>query len=473
MRLLVVATITLGASTAFALPQFSVRSVRQCDTCHVAPEGWEDPAVDLRKCSLNCNVCHVAPTGGGLRNESGIFYGRQTLPMFGPRPADAAYKPVELVPHSQQPGSQPASRPAAPPAEPAKKEVPEPGTAGRYAGIEPHPTFQIGGDIRGMMPYYSAQELPDADGNPENDFFFPMQFDLHLAARPYNPVELNEGRLTLVLTAGFEGDRAKGAEGVVDRLFVKEWYAMYHDLPNQMYARLGRFLPPHGWRLDDHTVFTRQSLPFIGGGLDGERQVTGVEVGINPNYFYGHLAVYSANEEWEDQFEFEDGGFGTTLSAGWRDLGWQAGSSITYGRREGLSSDGDTGNQMIYSLQWAYNFYGAGDGEWAPDIAPLIYLGEYSINHQPDRELNEIGLAAFHEINWLIVQGLNSKLRYSWIDPDTKVEFDTNHRLAVGLEFYPIMFTEVIVQYRHNWSNTDDRFEGDSDEFFVQLHGWY
>ena len=63
------------------------------------------------------------------------------------RPADSAYQTVELVPTSQpialsdapesQPGDPPASQPA---------NVPAPGTAGRYAGIEPHPTLQIGAD---------------------------------------------------------------------------------------------------------------------------------------------------------------------------------------------------------------------------------------------------------------------------------------------------------------------------------------
>ena len=105
----------LVATAAQALPQFAVRSARACDTCHVDPTGWVDPEVALRKCSLNCNVCHVSPSGAGMRNEAGIYYGRQTLPMFGDRPADNVYRPVTLsapTPAASQPTSMPAGAPA-------------------------------------------------------------------------------------------------------------------------------------------------------------------------------------------------------------------------------------------------------------------------------------------------------------------------------------------------------------------------
>ena len=66
---------------AAATPLYAVRSPNRCDTCHVEPVDWANPAVKDRKCSLDCTICHVSPTGGGLRTPSGQYYGREVLPV--------------------------------------------------------------------------------------------------------------------------------------------------------------------------------------------------------------------------------------------------------------------------------------------------------------------------------------------------------------------------------------------------------
>ncbi len=489
--LLFVSVVLLAAPAALALPQYAVRSARACDTCHVDPKGWEDPSVDLRKCTLNCNGCHVSPGGGGMRTESGRFYGEQVLPMFGSRPADSAYEPVELVPTSQpttvaasQPTTVAASQPTAPSSQPTGERVAAPGTAGRYGGIEPHPFFQWGLDWRGMIYVpFDGDTNGDAPGgkHPHGaDGFqiFPMQLDVHLALRPYNPAQLNEGRLTLLVTPGIEGKRTNAGDDVHHRIFLKEYWAMYHDLPYQLYARVGRFLPIHGWRLDDHTIFTRQSQSLMGAAFDLERQVTGVEVGINPNYFYGHLSLFNAaqsnlkfagDEAFESPIKSEDG-WGGALAVGYRELAWQLGVSELVGvRSENVGGTDEDISQFMTSVQAALNF------EVIWDWLPLIYLGEYHINIEDRLGESEkrTGLSAWHEIGWMFVTGMNSKVRYEWIDPDTDYAYDSRHRLAVGLEFHPYKYVTLMGQYRHNWVNDEDRFEFGADEVFWQLHGYY
>ena len=331
--------------------------------------------------------------------------------------------------------------------------MPGPGTAARYAGIEPHPTFQLGLD--GRMLYY----VPFAE---EQDVaVFPMQADISLALRPFNPKGLNEGRLTLLLNGGFRGSRGEKFDAFHERAFVREWYAMYHDLPNQLYVRGGRFLPPHGWRTEDHTPFVRQGQLILGQPFDFERQVTGVEVGINPNYLYAHLSVFNAADQWDEPID-PDGGYGTALAVGWRDLAWHLGGSAIYGRR-----DGD--DQIAYSAQWAANLEVAG---WLP--FSLIYLGEFHFNHLlPETGRSSLGLSAFHEFDYLVLRGLNAKLRYDWFDSDVDVEFDTGHRGTLALEWHVYTYAEIQASYRHNWTNNEERFDSGADEFFVQLHGWY
>lgn len=506
--------VELGAiGAALATPQIAIRSVRRCDTCHVDPTGWYDPPdANERKCTLNCNSCHVSPTGGGMRNESGIFYARHTLPMFGAREGAEAYKAVRLqgskpdAPASQKfipatqpigdqwqrPASQPAaSQPAKAASQPVRKAasrpakaasqpvaagsqpasqpvgiggptsrpvgdyvpdliVPSPGTAARYAGIEPHPTFQVGTDLR--LAYYKTY------GENGDSAFFPMQTDLYLAYRPYNPAALNKGRLTLLVNSGALGSRGQEFDGFADRFFVREWYAMYHDLPGNMYARAGRFLPAHGWRTDDHTVFTRQRQQLFGGNWDFERQVTGVEVGWNPNYPYANLSVFNPSNDWDKPID-GDAGIGTALTAGYRDLGWHAGGSLAYANRDG--------NQVVASAEWALNLH-------VLTGLPFIYLGQYLVNAaMPEVGRNFTGLAAFHEIGWWATQGLNVRLRYDWADPDTELKFDSAHQLTASVDVFPTQFVELILQYRHAWNNSADRLDSEGDAVLLMLHAFY
>lgn len=505
-------SILLLSTAALATPQIAIRSVRRCDTCHVDPTGWYDPPdKNERKCTLNCNSCHVSPTGGGMRNESGIFYARHTLPMFGARQGAEAYRQVRLQgqrpdapasqafhPATQPAGSQPTSRPATsrpatsqpttprpPTSRPATSQpttrpasqpaiaasqpvgiggpasrptddyvpelrVPPPGTAARYAGIEVHPTFQVGTDLR--LAYYKVY------GENGSSAFFPMQTDLYLAYRPYNPAALNEGRVTMLVNGGALGSRGQEFEGFADRFFVREWFAMYHDLPGNTYVRAGRFLPAHGWRTDDHTVFTRQRQQLFGGNWDFERQVTGAEVGWNPNYPYAHLSVFNPANEWDKPID-PDAGIGTALSGGWRDLGWHAGGSLAYAKREG--------DQVVASAEWALNLH-------VLTGLPLIYLGQYLINaRMPESERSFTGLAAFHEVGWWITQGLNLRLRYDWADPDLELKEDSAHQLTASLDVYPTQFVELILQYRHAWQNSGDRFDSEGDALLFMLHAFY
>ena len=58
------------------------------------------------------------------------------------------------------------------------------------------------------------------------------------------------------------------------------------NLPYRGYVRAGRFNNGYGWRIPDHTSFIRKPL-----GLDQNRQVLGVEGGINPNYEFVNASV--------------------------------------------------------------------------------------------------------------------------------------------------------------------------------------
>ena len=431
-------------TSAMALPQFAVRSSRTCNNCHVSPAGWSNPEVSKRRCTLSCTACHVNPTGGGMRKVGGHFYGKEILPMFGARPND---QPMKL-------GQRPSTRPSAGPGE-MEEEIPEALSSPRYAGMQPFPFAQLGTDLRLM--FYRE------NGDNAQTSVFPMQIDGYLALRPYNPQEFNKGRLTLLANVGFLGSRDEQFDGFIDRAFVREWWALFDDLPYQGYVKVGRFLPAYGWRLDDHTPFIRQEQT-----LSNQDQVTGVELGVNPNYLYAHASFYNATigtDRWKQPIRADDG-FGTTLSAGYRELLWQAGGSFRFDR-------GENQNRLWAGANWSLNLHDATDSHrWKGlDWIPLIYLGEFDVVRRSPRGGGRAvtGLVAFHEIDVLIMQGLNAKLRYDWEDADIELVDNERHRYTVGVEWHPYTYVEVIAQYRHNAGPGATA----GDEFFLQLHGWY
>jgi hypothetical protein len=417
------ALLVVLAGPAQALPEFSVEAARACNTCHVAPEYWKNPETALRKCTLNCNACHVNPTGGGPRNAAGDFYGSHHLGLF-------KWGRVNVGP--------------------APGPIPEPGTPARFDGIDPSKRIEVRGEFR-AMGYSSTYEF-------EEDAFFPMQADVHLIARPYDPPGQNVGRLTLVATGGAEGKRTKReGEDVTDYLFVKEWWLLYDDLAQQAYVKVGRFLPPFGWRLDDHTAYIRQHL-----GFDHERQVTGVEVGLNPNYPYVHAAVFSSVHDGHSPIP--DDGRGAALSLGYRDLAWQLGGSFMFETR-------DDADDVWVGGNWALNLFRPSHPWKGLALAPFVYLGEVDLRRtSPNSDARAVSaLAAFHELAWIPRSWVRVMARYEWRDFDLEIREDHRQRLSAGVSLHPVPQLEVGAQVRINQEPVETL---DDDELLLMIHVW-
>ena len=350
---------------ASATPLYAVRSPNRCDTCHVEPVDWANPAVKDRKCSLDCTICHVSPTGGGLRTPSGQYYGREVLPRWGERPSTHATSDdnAESAGYYRFFGGFSGWQAG---------ETPSTEVEDRYGDIEPNPTFRGGGDIR-LMTYIPANRVNDKfDVDPS---IFPMQASLYLMGRPHENVVLY-GDMGLMASEGATNllGLDLGSVPPLDYLRVRELFVKVDNLPYNTYVRAGRFNPAYGWRIPDHTAYIRKPL-----GFDQDRQVFGIEGGINPNYPYANLGLFAQGlDAWPG--DTGDKGWGLTANGGIRELGWHLGGSAQF-----LSTE--MGDSLTLGPQWALNFY------------PVAILGELDLRQNFTN--NTTLLAGYSEVNWL------------------------------------------------------------------------
>lgn len=465
---LVVLMVALGGQavvdSARGTPLYSAREGRTCDNCHVTPNRWENPPLADRKCTMSCASCHVDPAGGGLRNASGRFFGRATLPMVatGPRPTmdwdrgafgfgrhDRMTSYTDLLPLG--PNDHAAARDSAwavhdlwalgtPAGSPSRYSL----FPGRYGDLRADPLFRFGWDFRAATLVSQGAVV------------FPMQADLQAALQPVE-------HLTLLAAVGARG-RTRGFAESLDRPgspYLRQAFLLLHEAPYQSYLKAGRFVPNFGLRLDNHTAFIRRGLD-IDDGLP-EARVTGVEIGANPNYpvinaSWFRLKSSGVAPDAFDPFDF-DRGHGYSVNLGYREMGWAVGASWM-ARRRPLGEGGDataTGGYVMLN-PWKYR-----------RGLPLTWQAEFDhLRRQRASGRETTGLFFYQELDYLLGNGVNLLAVHEWQDPDREVRDDEAVRISAGAQVTPIPGITV-----------DGRIRGllpaggrAGADFFLQLHFW-
>jgi hypothetical protein len=423
-----------------ATPIYAIRSANACDTCHIEPLGWANPEESERFCTLDCNGCHVSSTGGGLRTPTGEYYGKEVLPMWGTRPGEFG-NPRDYLPEGYP--------------DKGRYRLFE-GFSGWWAGstrmedipkrlgdIDPKPKFSWGMDYRGAV--YQPMTIKDSEGAEDELAVFPMQADIYLSGRPLP-------NLVLYSNAGLRGARDREnkpdnlADSVQEYLAVRELFVKVDRLPYNSYVRAGRFAPPYGWRIPDHTSFIRRDL-----GFDQNRQVFGLEGGYNPNYLFSNVAVFAQGlEGWPG--DDGDEAIGAAAIAGWRDLGWHLFGNFQYLDRSDEASPDD----LMLGVSWGLNLF------------PAVYLGEldYRMRNADSGDTNAV--VAYHELSYLVTKGLSAQLKYDYQDPDLNVLDDHRDRYTLGLQFEPYTYTQTMLQYRLNMQAK----ELTNHEILFMFHVW-
>ena len=471
--LFVAALVALAADrTASALPMYAQRSGRTCANCHVSPtlespEGWDNPRLAERKCTLSCVACHVNPTGGGMRNASGRYYGQSTLSVyhtqdrsytdlqkellsdeqlyrfqqkFGDEAADldgdgrfipSVWSEVLAGVGAAQRGNwTSAGKPVGGPTKMAFWD-------GRYDDLNADPLLSVGGDIRAA--YWSGTNT-----------IFPMQVDLDAALHPVEHV-------TVMATAAARG-RSSGVEDVArdprSPVFARDAFVMIHELPYFSWAKAGIFLPSFGTYIDDHTAFTREFFEMD--PSKSEDTVLGVELGTAPNYPFATASVFRDQVTAADA----DPGWGSALNFGYRDLGWSLTGHAMVKQRGGAAR----GDLVAGGVAWGFN------PAYYQSRLPITLTGELTLGQRTIDGAVERPWALMQEAWWTPWNGVSVRGRMDLGSLDASAVGSLQQRTSLGLEVSPIPGLTMTGTGR---VLTSPGSGSAASDVFVQTHIWF
>ena len=242
--------------------------------------------------------------------------------------------------------------------------------------------------------------------------------------------------------------------------------------PHNGYIKAGIFMPDYGWRLDDHTTYTRGGDISIGNGwfaanglfFNPNYKDIGVESGFNIDDFTITASILNGTGNQSHYYLSTDKAYTGKIEY----LGKV--SDLNY--RLGVSGYGFKSYKMgAITAGFAYD-------DW-------ILYGEVDFTHHklldPTNAIHPIDehanmSAAFAELDFQAIQGLWLTGKYDMSDPfngiaDNDLTPTTNavQRLIFGLEFFPYSFVELRPQYRH----FIEKPSADNDQALIQLHMWF
>ena len=386
-----------------------------------------------------CASCHVNPTGGQMRNDYGITYSQNAVPL---RSTDVASP--KTVSDSTSDTAESTS-----------------GSDEFMFNPRINDYISIGGDYRGQFIY-------DLGSNPRTTAFQSM------TATFYTSIQIGK-KINLYYKQDFLNP-GYGNPHIYD-LGGPEIYSIVKVIPST-FIKGGAFLPDYGWKVDDHTQYTRGGdLGYTSAGVNGGLIFTpnykdvGMEVGwwsgglsitaglyngegVSQQISFSYLKAYSVKAEYMGSASGVNYRFG---SSGYRNKDFLMG---------GFHAGVGIGDCVVFGeIDWTRNRWNPFDG-----TLPEVIYGLHS-------------MATFAELDYRAVQGVWGILRYEMFDPLSGTPNDPNYvrpsifvngknsisRLVVGAEIFPYSFVEIRPQYRFDMETPSIS----NDVALVQFHYWF
>ncbi|MCB9765551.1 MAG: hypothetical protein H6739_37600 [Alphaproteobacteria bacterium] len=450
---------------AQALPMYAQRSGRTCANCHVSPtledpEGWDNPELLQRKCTLSCVSCHTDPTGGGMRNASGRYYGQSTVAIVPTQERSYSDHHRELLSSDQiwriqqfldaDPKTTEAHGERTIPSDWTEAQA---GVGAGQTGNQAAWGHPLGGDD--VMAFWDGR-YDDLNADPllnlSGDFraawwsgsrtFFPMQAELSASLHPMH-------HLMFMGTVAAKGHTTGGAGPV----FPRRAFVMANELPGMSWVKAGIFMPSFGTYTDDHTLYVREG--FEQDVSDPDDTVLGVEVGTAPNYPFAQASVF-LDDPAQLLGPVPGAGWGAAVNGGFRDLGWSLSGHAQLRDRDGKGK----GDLLAAGVAWGFN------PAYYLERVPMTLLGEVSMGRRTVGGSSEAFAASWAEASWMVRNGVTAKARHEMKLPTSTMVLEQRYGLGVDVGLLPGVTLGAmgrVSPYGGVWRK----------DLFVQAHLWF
>jgi hypothetical protein len=339
-----------------------------------------------------CASCHVAPAGGGMLTD----FGR-----------DQSEDPLS--------GG---------------------GNGGLLHGLVKLPGWvRVSGDAR-------LAGLANSPGRAEGVelLAFPMQAEL--SAR------LGTDVISAVASVGLRGiARQPETNGLLDRppappVLSREHYVLFRPDKTPFYVRAGRFFPPYGLRLADHTTFIRRDL-----GFDLEEEPYGVSAGAVTEAFEVHGTAYARDP---------------LHAGGPAELGGAALGEL----RAGIAAIGLSGRAAFTALDRRLQA-GPYAKVWleGPKVLLMAEADGVQQRFQIAGAPSRLQLAAYAGPVWIPLRGLSVGAAYQTFVEDLSVAGTARHAVDLWASYLPISHVEVMLSARGQTAGNNRAWDA-----MLQLH---
>ncbi|MBT3254689.1 MAG: hypothetical protein HN995_02880 [Candidatus Marinimicrobia bacterium] len=230
----------------------------------------------------------------------------------------------------------------------------------------------------------------------------------------------------------------------------------YEGLPLESWVGVAKALPVLGWRIDDHSVFTRGgNLTLQGLQREGMPYTPYIEspqlVQMGSSFIYGFDVTLMAGTPFIDP----NRAFDAKLFKAAKMSYLYSGDLFTGQIGLAYFDENDLINGSVAS--WGVSSHG------------FVWLGEWSqMNGWIQPEITN--LATIHQLSYRLFQGLDIVGRYEFFDPDIDLTTGAIQRTSLGLEFFPVRGVEMKLSYRTSSLDLPDASPGPESQILSQIH---